>query len=233
MFVRLLVDVSGSSDMGVGMGNEECALLLDGINYDKAMAMAEQVLEVIKDFSSLWEGETLRVIASSCDMMIDSDALSDIDLMISAGSPCAAARDKGRNKIHFQSFNEEVTKRRHLARSMSKIVAALDENRFTLFAQPIVSLNKNVALPKYYEILVRMRDSDCPILPPSEFIPVSEYFSLIDDLDKWGFTNALQFLQKRQQKQNQKQTRITSSSSNNSNRITCAKFGFTIFYRKS
>jgi predicted signal transduction protein with EAL and GGDEF domain len=198
-FARLLVEITGSSDIAARIGNDEFALLLHCINYDKAMAMAEQVLEVIKDFSSLWEGETLRVIASIGDIMIDSDALSDIDLMISAGSPCAAARDKGRNKIHFQSFNEEVTKRRHLARSMSKIVAALDENRFTLFAQPIVSLNKNVALPKYYEILVRMRDSDCPILPPSEFIPVAEYFSLIDDLDKWGFTNALQFLQKRQQ----------------------------------
>jgi len=87
-----------------------------------------------------------------------------------------------------------------LATSMPKIVSALDENRFTLFAQPIVSLNPNVALPKYYEILVRMRDSDGTIVPPSEFIPVAEHFSLIDDLDKWVFTNALKFLQKRQKR---------------------------------
>jgi EAL domain-containing protein (putative c-di-GMP-specific phosphodiesterase class I) len=55
-----------------------------------------------------------------------------------------------------------------------------------------------VALPKYYEILVRMRDSDGTILPPSEFIPVAEHYSLIDDLDKWVFTNALVFLKKLQ-----------------------------------
>lgn len=199
-FARLLMEITGPSDIAARIGNDEFALLLPCINYDKAMATAEQVLELIKDFSIPWEDETLRVGASIGGIMIDAEALSDIDLMISAGSSCAAARDKGRNKIHFQSFNEEVTKRRRLATSMPKIVSALDENRFTLFAQPIVSLNPSVALPKYYEILVRMRDSDGTILPPSEFIPVAEHFSLIDDLDKWVFTNALQFLQKRQQR---------------------------------
>jgi diguanylate cyclase (GGDEF)-like protein len=197
-FARLLIEVTGPNDIAARIGNDEFALLLHCINYDKAMAMAEQVLEVIKNFSILWEGETLRVGASIGGIMVDSSALSDIDLMISAGSSCAAARDKGRNKIHFQSFNEEVTKRRRLATSMPKLVSALDEDRFTLFAQPILSLNPNVALPKYYEILVRMRDSDGTILPPSEFIPVAEHFSLIDDLDKWVFTNALKFLQQYQ-----------------------------------
>ena len=199
-FAHLLIEATGPSDIAARIGNDEFALLLHCMNYDKAMAMAEQVLEVIKEFSIIWEGETLKVGASIGGIMIESAALSDIDLMISAGSSCAAARDKGRNKIHFQSFNEEVTKRRRLATSMPKIVSALDENRFTLFAQPIVSLNPNVALPKYYEILVRMRDNDGTILPPSEFIPVAEHYSLIDDLDKWVFTNALAFLKKLHQK---------------------------------
>ena len=40
-----------------------------------------------------------------------------------------------------------------------------------------------------------MRDSDGGILQPSEFIPVAEHFSLIDDLDKWVFNHSLKFLQ--------------------------------------
>ena len=195
-FARLLLEVTGPSDFVARIGNDEFALLLHCVNYDKAMALAEQILDVIREFSIPWEGEVLKVGASIGGIMIDNEALSDIDLMISAGSSCAAARDKGRNKIHFQSFNEEVAKRRTLARSMPKIVSALDEDRFTLFAQPITALNRSIALPKYYEILVRMRDSDGTILPPSEFIPVAEQFSLIDDLDKWVFKNALKFLLK-------------------------------------
>ena len=111
------------------------------------MALAEQILRELKELSIPWEGEVLKIGASIGGILIDADAVSDIDLMISAGSSCATARDKGRNKIHFQSFNEEVAKRRSLATSMPKIVSALDEDRFTLFAQPIVPMNRSRGRP--------------------------------------------------------------------------------------
>ena len=194
-FAHLLVKLSGPSDIATRIGNDEFALLLHRVNYDKAMALAEKILSELKELSIPWEGEVLKIGASIGGILIDSDAVSDIDLMISAGSSCATARDKGRNKIHFQSFNEEVAKRRSLATSMPKIVSALDEDRFTLFAQPIVPMNRSSGPAKYYEVLVRMRDSDGSILQPSEFIPVAEHFSLIDDLDKWVFNHSLKFLQ--------------------------------------
>ena len=194
-FAHLLVKLAGPSDIAARIGNDEFALLLHRVNYDKAMALAEQILSELKELSIPWEGEVLKIGASIGGILIDADAVSDIDLMISAGSSCATARDKGRNKIHFQSFNEEVAKRRSLATSMPKIVSALDEDRFTLFAQPIVPMNRSTGPAKYYEVLVRMRDSDGSILQPSEFIPVAEHFSLIDDLDKWVFNHSLKFLQ--------------------------------------
>ena len=46
------------------IGNDEFALLLHCVNYDKAMALAEQILDVIKEFSIPWEGEVLKVGAS-------------------------------------------------------------------------------------------------------------------------------------------------------------------------
>ena len=159
------------------------------------MALAEKFLFELKELKIPWEGEVLKIGASIGGILIDANALSDIDLMISAGSSCATARDKGRNKIHFQSFNEEVAKRRTLATAMPKIVSALDENRFTLFAQAIMPVKSSPGPDKYYEVLVRMRDSDGTILPPSDFIPVAEHFSLIDDLDKWVFSHSLKFLQ--------------------------------------
>jgi diguanylate cyclase (GGDEF)-like protein/PAS domain S-box-containing protein len=194
-FAHLLVKLAGPSDIAARIGNDEFALLLHRVNYDKTMALAEKILNELKELSIPWDGEVLKIGASIGGILIDADAVSDIDLMISAGSSCATARDKGRNKIHFQFFNEEVAKRRSLATSMPKIVSALDEDRFTLFAQPIVPMNRAKGPAKYYEVLVRMRDSDGSILQPSEFIPVAEHFSLIDDLDKWVFNHSLKFLQ--------------------------------------
>ena len=194
-FGHLLVRVAGPSDIVARIGNDEFALLIHRVNYDKAMALAEKILFELKELKIPWEGEVLKIGASIGGILIDANALSDIDLMISAGSSCATARDKGRNKIHFQSFNEEVAKRRTLATAMPKIVSALDENRFTLFAQAIMPVKRSPGPDKYYEVLVRMRDSDGTILPPSDFIPVAEHFSLIDDLDKWVFSHSLKFLQ--------------------------------------
>ena len=199
-FAQLLMRLAGPSDIAARIGNDEFALLLHRVNYDKAMLLAEQILAELKQLRVPWEGEVLKIGASIGAILIDETALSDIDLMISAGSSCATARDKGRNKIHFQSFNEEVARRRNLATSMPKIVSALDEDRFTLFAQPIVPINATSGPAKCYEVLVRMRDSDGSILPPSEFIPGAEHFSLIDDLDKWVFSHSLKFLQRLQSK---------------------------------
>jgi len=199
-FAQLLIRLAGPSDIAARIGNDEFALLIHRVNYDKAMILAERILAELKELRVPWEGEVLKIGASIGAILIDDTALSDIDLMISAGSSCATARDKGRNKIHFQSFNEEVARRRSLATSMPKIVSALDEDRFTLFAQPIVPLNGSAATAKCYEVLVRMRESDGTILPPSEFIPGAEHFSLIDDLDKWVFSHSLKFLQRLQAK---------------------------------
>lgn len=194
-FAQLLIRLAGPSDIAARIGNDEFALLLHRVNYDKAMMLAERILSELKELRVPWEGEMLKIGASIGAILIDETAVSDIDLMISAGSSCATARDKGRNKIHFQSYNEEVARRRSLATSMPKIVSALDEDRFTLFAQPIVPINGITSAAKCYEVLVRMRDSDGSILPPSEFIPGAEHFSLIDDLDKWVFSHSLKFLQ--------------------------------------
>jgi len=202
-FGQLLIRIAGPSDIVARIGNDEFALLLHRVNYDKAMMLAERILSELKELHVPWEGEMLKIGASIGAILIDETALSDIDLMISAGSSCATARDKGRNKIHFQSYNEEVARRRSLATSMPKIVSALDEDRFTLFAQPIVPINGITASAKCYEVLVRMRDSDGSILPPSEFIPGAEHFSLIDDLDKWVFSHSLKFLQRLQAKGSQ------------------------------
>jgi diguanylate cyclase (GGDEF)-like protein/PAS domain S-box-containing protein len=197
-FAQLLIRLAGPSDITARIGNDEFALLIHRVNYDKSRMLAERILAEVKELRVPWEGEVLKIGASIGAILIDNTALSDIDLMISAGSSCATARDKGRNKIHFQSFNEEVARRRSLATSMPKIVSALDEDRFTLFAQPIVPLQGSATTAKCYEVLVRMRESDGTILPPSEFIPGAEHFSLIDDLDKWVFSHSLKFLQRLQ-----------------------------------
>ena len=64
---------------------------------------------------------------------------------------------------------------------MARIRAALSEDRFVLYGQPIIDLATGRVT--HQELLVRMLDDEGAIIPPAEFIPTAERFGLIRELD--------------------------------------------------
>jgi EAL domain-containing protein (putative c-di-GMP-specific phosphodiesterase class I) len=69
---------------------------------------------------------------------------------------------------------------------------ALHENRFTLYAQPIVPLQGPAG--DRYELLVRMVDRDGDVIPPGAFLPVAERFDLVQEIDRWVVREAIALL---------------------------------------
>jgi EAL domain-containing protein (putative c-di-GMP-specific phosphodiesterase class I) len=64
-----------------------------------------------------------------------------------------------------------------------RIREALEEDRFELYAQPIVELASGKTCHR--ELLVRMLSDDADVIPPDAFIPTAERFGLITDIDRW------------------------------------------------
>lgn len=60
---------------------------------------------------------------------------------------------------------------------------ALDEDRFELHAQPIVSIGTGEAID--HELLIRLRDRDGSLIPPGDFLPAAEEHGLTLDIDCW------------------------------------------------
>jgi PAS domain S-box-containing protein len=60
---------------------------------------------------------------------------------------------------------------------------ALEEDRFELFAQPIVELRTGTIVS--HELLLRMHDRDGTIRRPDSFLPAAERYGLIGELDRW------------------------------------------------
>jgi PAS domain S-box-containing protein len=60
---------------------------------------------------------------------------------------------------------------------------ALKEERFVLYAQPIIDLATGVTVS--HELLVRMRERDGTIVAPGMFLPTAERCGLIRDIDRW------------------------------------------------
>ncbi|RKZ36444.1 MAG: diguanylate cyclase, partial [Gammaproteobacteria bacterium] len=66
-----------------------------------------------------------------------------------------------------------------------RINRALEEDRFELFAQPIVPINGATDEGDHYEILLRMRDENGQLVAPGRFLPAAERFNLSTRIDRW------------------------------------------------
>lgn len=69
----------------------------------------------------------------------------------------------------------------------AKLVRALAENQFLLFAQKILSLKSGI--PDCYEVLLRLKEEEDNLLPPGGFIPVAERYGMMEELDRWVVRN--------------------------------------------
>lgn len=71
----------------------------------------------------------------------------------------------------------------------SKLVRALEENQFLLFAQKILAIKNGAPDPACYEILLRLREEEDNLLPPGGFIPIAEQYGMMEEIDRWVVRN--------------------------------------------
>jgi EAL domain-containing protein (putative c-di-GMP-specific phosphodiesterase class I) len=108
------------------------------------------------------------------------------------------AKELGRNRwVVFDQASDSLRsthKRIHWAKRLRD---ALDEDRLTLFAQPVVRLKDQK--PVHHEILVRMRDEAGGYVLPSTFVELAESLSLVQEIDMYVVERLLDFMQQHNQ----------------------------------
>ena len=73
---------------------------------------------------------------------------------------------------------------------VERLVQALEQDEFELYAQRIVALDKPRAAPMA-EVLLRMREEEQGLLPPGSFVPVFERCGMMPELDRWVMRRAI------------------------------------------
>ena len=73
---------------------------------------------------------------------------------------------------------------------VERLVQALEQDEFELYAQRIVALDKPKAAPMA-EVLLRMRQDEHLLLPPGSFLPVFERCGMMPELDRWVMRRAI------------------------------------------
>jgi diguanylate cyclase (GGDEF)-like protein/PAS domain S-box-containing protein len=95
---------------------------------------------------------------------------------------------------------QDITERRRLEEEqrrdaatlacINRVEDALAEDRFVLYAQPIIALPSGETIQ--HELLLRMRERDGRVIAPGEFLPAAERYALIGEIDWWVIKQATQ-----------------------------------------
>lgn len=182
------------TDVLARLGGDEFGLLLHNCSIQQGQAVAQSLLESIREFRFIWDNQTFIIGVSIGLVSIDADSKSVENVMNMADAACYQAKNNGRNCIYTHEQNKVETAQTTLAeqwlRKINQAISAkrtdkLANNQFRLYSQQIFPLNFQQSEVEFQEILLRLLDENGEIIPPMAFLPAAERYDLITPIDCW------------------------------------------------
>jgi len=165
------------------LGGDEFGVLYMNCSVKKAKELAERLRSVINDFQFNWENKSFAVGVSIGLVAVDSHSNLH-GLLSAADTACYVAKDEGRNRIHsFDDNDAALAERKGQMQWVHRITRALEEGRFEVFCQKMMSFDETLAT--HFEMLIRMVDEKGKLIPPLAFIPAAERYNLMTLVDRW------------------------------------------------
>lgn len=187
---ELLSHGTRGEDTLARVGNDQFALLLRGCSTFHAQRRTRALLDRLSAFRFSWEAKRFRITVSIGLVPIDIRTRTAESALRAADSACVSARAAGRNRfVLFDAQDDRYCRHYGDLKWMRRVEAALEEDRFVLYAQPIRALNGEG--PDNHEILLRMVDRDGNDIAPGRFLPAVERFNLSVSVDRWVVKHAL------------------------------------------
>jgi diguanylate cyclase (GGDEF)-like protein/PAS domain S-box-containing protein len=183
-----------SSDVLARLGGDEFAVLLPRAGHDQAATVAEALLAGVRDEDIHLNPERPSHITTSIGVtLFDDEELTGEEMLIRADLAMYDAKEAGRDRYAFYAHGNAEPRMRARLTWVDRIREAMRDNRMLLHAQPIVSLRDEA--PSMWEMLLRMVDENGDLIPPSTFLYVAERFDLIQEIDRWVATRAIELLE--------------------------------------
>lgn len=184
------------SDTLARLGGDEFGVLLDGCSLEKAREIADKLLATVREIRFAWDNKTFEVGASIGVVPINELSGDLSAVMSAADTACYEAKEQGRNRIHvFDEKDINLLRRRGEMDWVHRINDALENDKLTLYCQPIFSLDSTGNRCIGYEILVRLKGQNGEIYPPNAFIPAAERYNLMPMIDKYIVSKTIMLLE--------------------------------------
>ncbi len=194
---QLLIDIASllrgvvrQRDVVARIGGDEFTVLLEDCSIAKATSIAQQLCVQINQYRLVRKGKGFAVGASVgvAGFGRDGDTLEAV--LNAADNASAIAKRAGGKRVHVADENYSEYKQYLSEVSwLPRLEAALSENQFTLYRQAIRPSGPENELIS--EVLIRYIDPIRGVVSPSEFIPPSERYGLIGQIDRWVIHESL------------------------------------------
>jgi diguanylate cyclase (GGDEF)-like protein len=184
---RRLSSVFRETDTVARFGGDEFVAVITGVkDVEEVIAMAERILSL---FESPFDANGDEVyLSASIGITFYPDNGADASTLIkNADMAMYKAKEEGKNSFAF--FNEEMNRRAmEILTVKSKIHKALERGEFTLYFQPIYSVEDAYLIGM--ETLIRWNSPDLGVCEPSKFIDILEELGLIREVGAWVMREA-------------------------------------------
>ena len=168
------------------LGGDEFGILLERCSVTEATRVTTALRRAVDQFRFQWEDKVFTIGASIGLVSINETSESMESLLSMADAACYAAKDSGFNRTHiYEPDDEDLARRRGEMQWVTVINRALEEDWFQLYFQPLVPLSGGGDQSEGFELLLRMRMEDGPIVGPGSFFSAAERYNLATKVDRW------------------------------------------------
>ncbi len=176
-----------TTDTLARLGGDEFAIILHRTDQVQALTISKEIVDLIRRFAMVKEGETLGVTASIGIALFPDHGFDSEILLTYADLAMYQAKEEGRNRCCFYT-HERKTQIEMLQVWKKRINNALLHDRFALFLQPIRDIRSNQIAG--HEVLLRMINEDGEHILPSNFLNFAERLGLMREIDRWVVSKA-------------------------------------------
>lgn len=140
-----------------------------------------------------WRGHSFPITASVAIVPVATENADPFGVLAAADDACYLLKDRGGNGVQvYRRGDTAFLKRRGDMHWTSLLSRAIEEERFVLFFQPIVSLETGEI--EHREILMRLIDEEGQVVSPGHFIPAAEKYNLMPAIDRLILKKVMQHI---------------------------------------
>jgi len=186
-----------ATDIVARLSGDEFAVLMPQTDTAGALQLGEDLRAQVAEGMPLNTEIDGATISVGIAMFGGQGEVGAESVLVAADQAMYEAKREGRNRITlFHAPGEDGGTPARPQTTSARIRDALTQNRLRLATQPIRSLASGGI--ERYELLLRMTGEGGELLPAADFIEVAERSGMVQELDRWVVTQALELIGERE-----------------------------------